>query len=420
MRHRNLSDWLIWQEKLHPKTIDLGLDRIRTILLDCKLDDIKVPIISVAGTNGKGSTTAILASILQAQSYRIATYTSPHLLSYNERICINGVPVEDALLCEAFDFIDKHRNNVSLSFFEFGTLAALYCFQQYEIDCMILEVGLGGRLDAVNVVDPSVAIISSISIDHVQWLGADRESIAKEKAGIMRANTPAICGDLAPPKAIAEKAQACGADLYQVGVDFGFKEQGDVWDFYWGNEWLENLPRPSLFGRIQIVNAATALMALHCLKEQLPVSRQSMCVGLSQVQLSGRFQICTSKPLKIFDIAHNPAGARILAENLSALDCQGRTLAILGVLAVKDVSGILREMAEQVDSWYFAEPKGVGVLAAQKVQEIARANGINEAISIASSVADAYHSALQDAEEQDRILVFGSVLTVAEVLRTSI
>lgn len=420
MRHRNLSEWLSWQEQLHPRTIDLGLDRVRTVLSACQLDHVDIPVVSVAGTNGKGSNVAMLASILQAQAYRVAAYTSPHLLRYNERICINGAPVSSELICEAFDFIDKNRGNTSLSFFEFGTLAALYCFQQYPLDCLLLEVGLGGRLDAVNVIDPAVAIIASIGIDHVQWLGADRESIAREKAGIMRANTPVVCGDPDPPKTIARQAQACGAILYQLGEHFGFEERGDVYDFYQGQHWLRGLPQPALFGKVQRINAATALMALHCLKERLPVSQQSIRTGLSQVQLAGRFQMSHGKPLKIFDIAHNPDGAKALAENLSALDCRGQTRAVFGVRAVKDVGGILRAMAAQVHSWYFAEPTGGGGLAADKVREMAIASGIQENISVASSVAEAYRCALQDSAACDRVLVFGSALTVAEALRAGI
>ncbi|MGU9977126.1 MAG: bifunctional tetrahydrofolate synthase/dihydrofolate synthase [Candidatus Oxydemutatoraceae bacterium WSBS_2016_MAG_OTU14] len=420
MKHEKLSDWLAWQEKLHPTSIDLGLERVHKIVSACGLDQVEIPVILVAGTNGKGSTVAILSSILQAQNYRVACYTSPHFLHYNERIAIDGVPVEDDLICTAFEFIEQRREGISLSFFEFGTLAALYCFQQYELDCMILEVGLGGRLDAVNVIDPTVAVITSIGIDHVQWLGKDRESIAKEKAGIMRANIPVICGDPHPPQAIADVAKQCGAVLYQLGVNFDYQEHESVCDYHFNGQAIKALPKPSLFGQIQLNNTATALMALHCLKDQLPISDEAIRQGLSQIQLLGRFQVIMQKPMKIFDIAHNPDGAKILAKNLVALPCTGQTYAVFGVLADKDVSGILQAMGGLVDGWYLAKPKSSRGLQADELKQMVLVQDKDAIVSNFAAIGDAYRGALNSAKGDDRVLVFGSMVTVAEALATDL
>ena len=417
MRYGRLSEWLAWQEKLHPIAVDLGLERVRAVAERCQLLPIKVPVIMVAGTNGKGSTIAILESILRAQSYCVGSYTSPHLLRYNERICIDSVSVDDSLLCEAFDFIDRKRGGTSLSFFEFGTLAALYCFQRFPLEVMILEIGLGGRLDAVNIIEPSVSIITSIGIDHMKWLGHDRETIAREKCGIMRSNVPVVCGDHDPPRAIAEMATEKGANLYQQDKDFSCEQTGEKYSFHLEDSTMEDIPQPALFGRAQLRNAASALMALHCLKDQLSVTRQAVIDGLQQVCLSGRFEIKRgSLPLRIFDIAHNPHGAVVLANNLRDLPCKGRTYAVFGVLSDKDVRGILHELIPLVDVWYLTEPNTSRALRLDVLKEIVMENRLQAPVLDTVSVSDACYSALMRMQKDDRLLVFGSMITVAEAI----
>ncbi len=420
MRHARLSDWLAWQEKLHPIAIDLGLERVRTVAENCRLLPVETPVILVAGTNGKGSTVAILQSILCAHGYHVGSYTSPHLLRYNERICIDEGAVEDHLLCEAFDFIDRKRYGTSLSFFEFGTLAALYCFKRFPLDMMILETGLGGRLDAVNIVEPVASVITSIGIDHVKWLGHDREAIAYEKAGIMRRNKPVICGDTDLPQTIVEVAGKKGANLYCQGTDFSCISVGEKCDFHLGEELVRDVPKPALFGRAQLCNAATALMTLHCIRDQLPVIRQATIDGLQQVRLAGRFEIKQGAKLRIFDIAHNPHSAAVLANNLRDLPCEGCTYAVFGLLSDKDVHGILRETIPLVDVWYLTEPNTSRALRLDVLKEIVEANKIRVPVYDTVSVSDACHNALAMMKSEDRLLVFGSMVTVAEAIAAGV
>lgn len=421
MRYARLSDWLIWQEKLHPTTVDLGLERVRKVAANCQLLPLETPAILVSGTNGKGSTVAILRSILRAQGYRVGSYTSPHLLRYNERVSIDETAVEDYLLCEAFDFIDRKRYGASLSFFEFGTLAALYCFKRFPLDVVVMEVGLGGRLDAVNIIEPVVSVITSIGIDHVKWLGHDREKIAYEKAGIMRQHKPVVCGDPDPPLAIARAADEKGADLYCHGTDFScVAVSASTCDFHLPGESIRDAPKPALFGRIQLNNAATALMALQCIRAHLPVTQQAITDGLSKVQLMGRFEIRQQQPVRIFDVAHNPHSTTVLAENLRTLPCWGRTYAVFGVLSDKDVSGILREIISFVDVWCLAEPNSSRALRLDVLREIVESNCPQAPVYATVSVPDACRNALAMMARDDRLLVFGSMITVAEAIAAGV
>ena len=368
----------------------------------------------------KGSTIALLEEILHRQGYRVGVYTSPHLRRYNERIRIGRTPIGDHELCEAFDFIDRQRHGISLSFFEFGTLAAFYCFKQRPLDVILLETGLGGRLDAINIADLDVTIISSIGIDHTEWLGTSREDIAKEKAGIMRKGRAVICGDLAPPRAIAETAASKGAVLHQLGKDFHAQRSGDVWHFLSEHEALRELPPPALFGEVQLHNAACALMALQCLHERLPVARASILSGLLNVKLEGRFQIRENHHTLIFDIAHNPHSAAVLAANLLCLPTTGCTHAVFSVLADKDVKGMLDQLAPLVDYWHLAEVHASRALRLDLLQEQVEANVPHARISACVSVADACHGAVSQMREGDRLLVFGSMITVAEALSSDL
>ena len=295
MRFDSLKGWLDWQESLHPLTIDLGLERAALVYHELNPDYLKPPTITVAGTNGKGSCIAYLEAIYRAEGYCVGSYSSPHILKYNERIKIDGKPVSDELICEAFARIESVRGNTSLSYFEFGTLAALDIFKRSDLDVQLLEVGLGGRLDAVNIIDPDVSLITSIGIDHVDWLGATREAIGQEKAGIFRANTPAIVGDCNPPNSLLQNALDKDAQLYCIDKDFGFKKQTTTWDWFAGARRISQLPEPGLKGEHQYRNASAAILAVELLAKSLPVSDRSIRIGLKNIQLHGRFQLINAK-----------------------------------------------------------------------------------------------------------------------------
>ncbi len=416
MRHKRLSDWLGWQEKLHPTSIDLGLERVRKVAEYCDILPDARAVIGVAGTNGKGSTVALLEEILHREGYRVGAYTSPHLHRYNERIRVGHTPVGDRELCEAFDFIDRRRHGISLSFFEFGKLAAFYCFKRSTLDVILLETGLGGRLDAVNIADLDVSIISSIGTDHTEWLGTSREDIAKEKAGIMRKDRPVICGDLSPPSAIAATAESKGAVLYQIGRHFHPECNGDTWRFVCGDDGMRDLPMPALFGHVQLHNASCVLMTLQCLRERLPVTRDAIVAGLENVKLEGRFQVRKDRCTQIFDIAHNPHSAAVLADNLLRLPTTGYTHAVFSVLADKDVKGLLDKLAPLVDCWHLAEVHASRALRLDVLHEQVKENVPHARTETYVSVADACHGALSQMSGNDRLLVFGSMITVAEAL----
>ncbi len=309
MRFDTLNDWLAWQETLHPKAIDLGLERVREVAARLGLLAPKHVVISVAGTNGKGSSVAMLEAILACAGLRVGAYTSPHLWQYNERIRIDRQPVDDAVLVASFARIDAARGDISLSYFEFGTLAALDILQRADVDVAVLEVGLGGRLDAVNIVDADCALVTGIGIDHVEWLGPDRESIGREKAGIFRGGRPAVCSDPQPPASLRAVAQDCGAIWYGLGEQFGYARTGEVWDWWGPNLRLDGLPLPALPGPFQLQNAAGVVMALQTLGARLPVSVQALQAGLRAARVAGRFTVVPGPFETIFDVAHNPHAA---------------------------------------------------------------------------------------------------------------
>lgn len=419
MRYERLSDWLEWQEKLHPTSVDLGLERVRRVGESCGVLPRARAVIGVAGTNGKGSTVALLAEILYRAGYKVGAYTSPHLRRYNERICIDREPVGDRELCEAFDFIDRRRGGVSLSFFEFGTLAAFYCFNRRPLDVIVLETGLGGRLDAVNVADLDVTVITSIGIDHAEWLGTSREDIAKEKAGIMREGRPVICGDRAPPRAIAAAARNTGAVLHQIGEHFRPEYADGAWRFVCDDGELRDLPMPALFGAVQLCNASCVLMTLQCLRDRLPVGRGAIAAGLENVRLEGRFQVIKGRCTLIFDVAHNPHSAAVLADNLLRLPTTGYTHAVFSVLADKDVKGILGKLAPLVDFWHLAEVRASRALRLDVLHDQVKKTVPSASAELYPSVADACRGALSRTAECDRLLVFGSMITVAEALNSA-
>jgi dihydrofolate synthase/folylpolyglutamate synthase len=416
-RFSSLADWLSWQETLHPRSIDLGLERLRRTLDRLGWKRPACPVITVGGTNGKGSCVALLSRILGCAGYRVGTFTSPHLRRYNERITIAGSEISDASLVAAFERIDAARGEDTLTFFEFNTLAALLVFETAGLDAIVLEVGMGGRLDAVNVVDPDVAVVSSISLDHCDWLGADVEKIGAEKAGIFRPQRPAIFGSLDMPRSLADHAAAIGADLLRLGVDFDFQREDTVWS--WRSlrrgVGIERLPPPALIVNAQYDNASAVLQALYCLRERLPVPRAAIEAGLRTVGLPGRFQVIRGAVDWILDVAHNPAAARTLAEQLRQ-DPQRRTWAVCGILGDKDVEGIVRELAGCFVGWIIAGLDGVRALAPQQLAERLSSAGAT-VVGTAATVQAACESASALAAHGERIVVFGSFLTVGPALQ---
>ncbi|MGD9842799.1 MAG: bifunctional tetrahydrofolate synthase/dihydrofolate synthase, partial [Steroidobacteraceae bacterium] len=357
MRFDNLAEWLSWQERLHPTAIDLGLERIRVVLQRLGWRAPQCPIITIAGTKGKGSCAALLESIYRSAKYRVGMLTSPHLRSYTERIRIVGEEVSAAELCSAFPRIDVARGDISLTYFEFNTLAALLTFETANLDVWILEVGMGGRLDAVNVVDADVALVTSIGLDHTEWLGNDLGSIAREKAGICRRDKPLVFGAMTMPQAIAETAQAVGASLLRAGQDFRYVQQAEKWHWQMQDLQLHDLPFPAIAGAVQLENASSVLAVVKLLDGRLPVGQLSLAAGLRNVRLPGRFQVVPAAQLSlvgkaewILDVAHNELSAQVLATHL-AMRPRKSTAVIVGVMADKDITGMLAALRPQVDYW---------------------------------------------------------------------
>lgn len=418
MRFESLSDWLAWQEQLHPKNIELGLARVREVWSRLHAEKFHCPVISVAGTNGKGSSVAMLEAIYLQGGYAVGTYTSPHLWRYNERVRLNGEPVDDAMLCAAFARIDAARGDTSLTYFEFGTLAALDIFLRQQPDIVILEVGLGGRLDAVNIIDADVALITSIALDHQQWLGEDRESIAREKAGILRRDKIGVLSDPDIPQSILEHARSLGNCLKCLGRDYQYQAGEGSWSWHSGNLHRAGLPIPALAGAQQLQNAAGVLMAIEALADRLPVSLADVRNGLLNARVSGRFEIRPGPVTKIFDVAHNPAAARSLAQTLVSYPASGTLHAVFSALSDKDIAGIAAPLCAQVNQWYLA-PLAVPRAASpgSLVQAIRRACNEDVQIHEFSHLNDAWHAAMQAALPGDIVLVFGSFYTVAELGR---
>jgi dihydrofolate synthase/folylpolyglutamate synthase len=416
MRFSTLDEWLAWQETLHPSEIDLGLERVEQVFRSLHADMPPFVVFTVAGTNGKGSSVALLDAILRAAGYRVGIYTSPHLLRYNERIRLDGKPVEDSALLEAFDRIDRARGDISLTYFEFGTLAALDLFYRAQPDVVILEVGMGGRLDAVNIIDPDVALITSISIDHVKWLGNDREQIAREKAGIMRAERPAVFSGMNMPVAIERHAQEIGASLTRAGADFHYAVGETGWQWQTGILPPVSLPLPALRGEHQLQNAAGVLEVLHRYSDRLPIPRQAIRNGLLTVQLAGRFQQVPGDISWVLDVAHNPAGIHQLVTLLQSSTGEGRTLAVFGMLEDKDSASVARLLQPCVDVWFLTPlPTSRSLNGKDLADTLAQVDETSE-LHICTDVAAACDAARAEARPGDRILVCGSFYTVAGAL----
>ncbi len=405
MTLRTLNEWLGYIEAQHPQPIALGLERVAEVLQRLKVK-LACPVVTVAGTNGKGSTCAMLESILRAAGYRVALYSSPHLVRYNERVRISGAELDDDSLCEAFAAVEAARGRVPLTYFEFGTLAALWLFARAQIEAAVLEVGLGGRLDAVNAVDADCAVLTSVGIDHIDYLGADRESIGREKAGIFRSGKPAVIAEPDPPQSVLA---AEGAKLF-VKKDFGYEVGEGQWTYWGPGGRRAGLAYPALRGVVQLRNAAAALCALAALK--LPIAMQEIRRGLAEVALAGRFQVLPGRPQVVLDVAHNPQAAQTLAENLGASGFAAETIAVCGMLRDKDIGGVLRAMAPRITRWHLATlpgPRGA------RAEELAKHLDVGD-VRLHASPAAAFEAAAESAEENDKIVVFGSFLTVGEVM----
>ena len=418
-----LPDWLAMLETRHSETqINMGLDRVQAVKARMQLA-FTCPVIMVAGTNGKGSTCAMLESVLLRAGYKVGLYIKPHFLDFNERARVLGEMASDEQLVASFNAVEAERGDTPLTYFEFTTLAILHLLSQANLDVAILEVGLGGRLDAVNVIDADVAIVTSVDIDHTDYLGDTREAIGFEKAGIFRPGKAAICSDPVPPQSLIDHATAIGADLWLMGRDFNYSGDKQQWN-YGGREQRRNsLAYPSLRGANQILNATAVLAALEVLRLKLPVGAQEVRTGLVTVELPGRFQVLPGRPSVILDVAHNPHAAAALNQNLGNMGFHPYTYAVFGSMHDKDIDGVLAAMSEHVDHWCLAglpSPRAATASElAAKVQIMLedKPDSSEHTVSIFDDPAQAFANAMSRAGENDRIVVFGSFLTVAGVMK---
>ncbi len=414
-----LDTWLAHLEKAHPTVIEMGLQRVATVKermglrFDC-------PIIIVGGTNGKGSTCAMLESILMQAGYRVGLYTSPHLIHFNERARINGVSVADQDFIDAFQVVEQARQEISLSYFEFTMLACIHIFTKAKLNAVILEVGLGGRLDAVNIFDADVSIVTSVDIDHVEYLGNTREAIGFEKAGIFRTGKTAICSDPLPPQSLIDHAVEIDADLWLFGRDFNYNGDKQQWNYAGRQQRRSSLAYPSLRGANQLLNASAALAALEALRDRLPLGAQEIRSGLVMVDLPGRFQVLPGKPTVILDVAHNPHAAATLHQNLDNMGFHPYTYAVFGAMMDKDIAGVINQLKNQIDHWCVTDLPLPRAATAKHIEKTLIEQNVLDAkeksIQCFESPADAYTYALSKAGENDRIVVFGSFLTVAGVI----
>ncbi|WP_060988973.1 bifunctional tetrahydrofolate synthase/dihydrofolate synthase [Photobacterium leiognathi] len=403
----SLSIWLKYLEQLHTSAIDLGLDRVKAVGQKADLLKPAPCVITVAGTNGKGSTCAMLEAILIEAGYKVGVYSSPHLVRYNERVRINNQELDDSEHTKAFASVETIRGDISLSLFEFGTLSALTLFKTHQVDVVVLEVGLGGRLDATNIVDHDVSVITSLAIDHVDWLGDNIDVIGYEKAGIFRSGKPAICGQPHPPATVPAHADDIGAELYQVGYQFEYQVEDNHWNWQCGAFDLTQLPLPNL----PLPNAATALMALGA--AELDISEENIINGLKKAQLPGRMQRVSEQPLIIMDVAHNPHSAEYFANQLSKIkqkEGKNKIHAVVAMLHDKDIASTIAAMRDTVDDWYPASLTGPRAATAEEILQHLPANCVGF-----DKPESAFDQALTQAGEDDMVIVFGSFYTVGQI-----
>ncbi len=413
----DLKGWLQHLETLHPRAIELGLDRVVHVRDAMGLDRPRAPIVVVGGTNGKGSCVAYLAALAEARGLNVGVYTSPHLLAYNERVVVAGKPAADATLIEAFGRVEAVRGDVALTYFEFGTLAAMSVFEHAQCDMVVLEVGMGGRLDATNAFDPVAALVVSVGTDHAEWLGADREAIGFEKAGIFRAGRPAVCADPDPPRSLVDHAAAIGAESVRVGVEYRYQvHAGGTWDYVGRTRTLSGLAAPGLAGSFQVGNAAATLAVAESVPGLEPRSIESVSRALSGTRVRARLERVAEAPEVIIDVAHNPEAARVIADELRR-GRKRRTHAVCAMLADKRIEETLAALDAVVDAWHVAGLEGPRGLPGDAFAERARAAGLRGTVVAHTDVGAALDAAVDAATADDRILVFGSFLTAAAALR---
>ena len=418
---KTLQEWLDWCEQLHPVAIDMGLERVKTVAdrMDLRFD---CPVITVAGTNGKGSTCAMLEAVLLQAGYRTGVYTSPHLVQFEERCRLHGESASAEAFAEAFAAVEAVRGDVSLTYFEFSTLAILHLMAKSNLDVAILEVGLGGRLDAVNIIDADCAVITSIDIDHTAILGKDRESIGFEKAGIMRTGRPVIVSDPVPPQSVIDHAGEVGSDLWLFGRDFNFSGDKQQWAWAGRDRRYSGMAYPALRGANQLINASGVLAALDALRQRIPVTAQAVRNGLAMVELPGRFQIVPGQPVLVLDVAHNPHSVAALAANLDAMGFYPTTHAVFGAMADKDLLPMLQKVNPMIDRWYFTDlplPRAAKATDLQQAWQVQN-NRSDSASSVHTDPMQALQAAIDAADPADRIVVFGSFYTVGGVLKDGI
>lgn len=416
-RYKTLDAWLAWQQTLHPRKIDLGLERVRRVFTSLHPGYQPPLTITVGGTNGKGSCIAMLEAILRAEGIHCGSYTSPHILRYNERIRIAGQPLPDEAICDAFQRIDLVRAGSTLSFFEFGTLAALDLFSQARVDVQLLEVGLGGRLDAVNIVDADVALITSIDIDHKGWLGETREAIGVEKAGILRRGRPAVIGDRNPPSSLIKHAGKLETLLLRLGEDFDVRRRAGGFDWVSSSRYFEALPLPALQGRQQMDNAATVIAALLQLKDKLSVTETSIRQGLESICLAGRYHSMPGRPEILLDVAHNPQAVGLLADFIRANYPGRQVSALFTVMADKDVEGMLEKMGTVVDVWALAPlPDNPRCASEQRILQAFDKLGMTPPLAGFSDWRSALAALKNHTTEEGLVIIFGSFFLIAEFL----
>lgn len=410
-KYNTVEEWLAWMKSGRVTEIDLSLERVTEVGSRLNLLRPPCPVITVGGTNGKGSCVAGLEAIYLQAGYRVGAFTTPYLFRYNEQVRIQGKSVTDKQFCDVFERISHAcGNEIQLTVFEYGTLAAFMLFKEAHLDVWILEVGLGGRWDAVNVIDADVAIVSSIGLDHTEWLGNTREAIAVQKAGIFRQGHPAICGDFDPPKTLVEEALKIKAPFFCQGKSFGFKQDQISWT-WWGPVTLfEHLPKPVLL----LQNMATVLMAIDLLQEKLAVEKKHIDQAMQDVRLPGRLQQVPGEVSQLFDVSHNPAAVALLAEYLQKTPISGKTHAVFSMLADKDISTTSQVIKQWIDEWHIAEVKSDRAAPLEKLIACFKENKIEET-HYYTSVKEAYENAMAKATPGDRLLVFGSFRTVVEV-----
>ncbi len=418
---KTLQEWLDWCEQLHPVAIDMGLDRVKNVA-DRMALRFDCPVITVAGTNGKGSTCAMLEAVLLQAGYRTGVYTSPHLVHFEERCRLHGESASAKAFAQAFAAVEAVRGDISLTYFEFSTLAILHLMAHAHLDVAILEVGLGGRLDAVNIIDADCAVITSIDLDHMAILGNDRERIGFEKAGIMRAGRPVIVSDPVPPESVIDHAAGIGAELWLFGRDFNFSGDKQQWAWAGRDRRYSGMAYPALRGANQLINASGVLAALEALRQRIPITAQAVRNGLAMVELPGRFQIVPGQPVLVLDVAHNPHSVAALAANLDAMGFYPTTHAVFGAMADKDLLPMLQKVSPMVDKWYFTDlplPRAAKAADLQNAWQVQNTRK-DAASSVHADPMQALHAAIEGADPADRIVVFGSFYTVGGVLKDGI